>query len=61
MQTIGFYLRIGGPAIAVIAALAKLLLRGPDPVNICVFIGVVLYGAGYLIKRYNLGAKILAK
>lgn len=52
LQFIGYVLRLAGPATAIIAALAKLLLRGPDAVNICVFIGVVLYGSGFLIKRY---------
>ena len=52
LQTIGFLLRIIGPSIVVIATATKLLIGGRDALSICVFIGVVLYCAGYIIKRY---------
>lgn len=52
LQQIGFYLRIGGPSLVVVAAGAKLLLAGPDPLNVAVFVGAAAYGFGRVIEKY---------
>jgi hypothetical protein len=52
LQFSGYILRLAGPGVAIVAAAVKLLIAHRDAVSICVFIGLLLYGAGYVIKRY---------